>query len=483
MIKKINLFLLVLVLFNFCVSSSSSSLSSGCQQTVYSVSEVSPYVLGSLVVIKGIFCLNSTNGISVVLNVPEEHSNIVYGLDCGDSIGETITCRLSDIYQGQNNANFSSLATVAIVTPIAVPTPSPSPSPSPSSKIAIEPVPVLGISNYIFTNSSCPLGWASYDCSVAFYNESSLPSPSVAGETTFSMSTSNENYSIRLSHVLANLDFQTQLSSLSVNNISSNSNGLSYTLNGTIGSNGQPTLSPWLNQLYYNVDFNRNDGNDDDDDDNEPSFKYSNYKGAYLPLSSSAATITIYPTINPQYLTSVFSHYNGAGEFYMVFEISNKNLTMSKYLSISPFIATSVTLWCEGNVNSMMEISISDIYSFDGSTVPEHAYITVFNSYDYQFINNYSNNSLYVAVVIPQTSSYSPIPMGTYTIQLNINVYDIRSSIIKNRFPPWLIAIIVIIPFIIGISIIAIIIKCVISKRNNYSRIGDHHLHHHHSNH
>ncbi|KAM9998637.1 hypothetical protein ACTFIY_008284 [Dictyostelium cf. discoideum] len=520
MIKKINLFLLVLVLFNFCVSpslssSSSSSSSSECQQTVYSVSEVSPYVIGSLVVIKGIFCLNSTNGISVVLNVPEEHSNIVYGLNCNDltidSIGETITCRLSDIYQGQNNANFSSLTTVAIYTPIPVPTPSPtptptstpspSPTPSPPSKIGV--VPVLGISNYIFTNSSCPQdceingfcdvastcrcneGYASFDCSVKVYNESSLPSPSVGDNfDTFSMSTSNEDFSIRLSHVLANFEFETQLSTLSANNKSSNRNGLSYTLNGTIGSDGQATLSPWLNQLYYNVDFNKNNNNDDDDD-NEPSFKFSNYKGAYLPLSSSAAIITINPTLNPQYLPSAFSHYHGAGEFYMVFEISNKHLTMSKYLSDTPFIARSVTLWREDDVNSMMEISLSDIYSFDESTVPEHAYLNVFNSFDYQFIKNYSNSSLYVAIIIPQTSSYNPIPMGTYTIQLNINVYDIRSSIIKSRFPPWFIALIVIIPSIIGIAIIAIIIKCVLSKRNSYSRIGDHPLnhHHHHSDH
>ncbi|EAL63953.1 hypothetical protein DDB_G0286911 [Dictyostelium discoideum AX4] len=500
MIKKVKLFLLVLVLFNFCVSPSLSSSSSECQQTVYSVSEVSPYVLGSLVVIKGIFCLNSTNGVSVVLNVPEEHSNIVYGLNCNDltidSIGETITCRLSDIYQSQNNnANFSSLTTVAIYTPIPVPTPTPSPTPSPSppSKIGVGPVPVLGISNYIFTNSSCPQnceingfcdvastcrcneGYASFDCSVKVYNESSLPSPSVGDDfDTFSMSTSNEDFSIRLSHVLANLEFQTQLSTLSVNNKSSNSNGLSYTLNGTIGSDGQATLSPWLNQLYYNVDFNIND----DDEDNEPSFKFSNYKGAYLPLSSSAATITINPTIDPQYLPSGFSHYHGFGEFYMIFEISNKHLTMSKYLSATPFIARSVTLWSEENVNSMMEISLSDIYSFDGSTVPEHAYLNVFNSFDYQFIKNYSNSSLYVAIIIPQTSSYNPIPMGTYTIQLNINVYDIRLSISKGRFPPWFIALIVIIPSIIGIAIIAIIIKCVLSKRNSYSRIGDHPLHH-----
>ncbi|KAN0042423.1 hypothetical protein ACTFIV_004988 [Dictyostelium citrinum] len=486
------MFKLALFLFNFFILYSSSS---ECQQKVYSVSEVSPYVLGSLVVIRGIFCLNNTKGISVVLNAPQERTNIEYGLNCDDdltidSMGETITCRLSDIYQGQYSANFSSLTNVMIYTPIPVPSPNQSLS---SSNVGISPVPVLGITNYIFTNSSCPNGcqpngvcdvastcrcnegYASFDCSVKVSNETSLPSPKVSDEfDTFSMSTSNENYSIRLSHILADFSFQTQLSTLSVNNKSSSSEGLSYTINGTIDANGKPTLSPWLNQLYYNVEFNTND---------EPSFTYSNYKGAYLPLSSSAATITINPTLDPQFLSSAFSHYNGAAEYYMVFEISNKHSTMSRYSYDTPRISTSVTLTSQNNTNSIMVISLSDIYSFDQSTVPGHAYLVVFNSFDYQFINNYTSDALYVAVAIPQTSSYNPIPMGTYTIQLSINVYDTHSSIIRARLPPWLIAIIVIIPAIIGISIIAIIIKCVISKRNSYSRINDHSPHHHHGNH
>ncbi|KAK5580092.1 hypothetical protein RB653_000105 [Dictyostelium firmibasis] len=498
MVKKIIL-LFVSIFFSCFVyvssSSSSSSSSSGCVQKIYSVSEVNPYVLGSVLVIKGIFCLNTTDEIKISLYVPEENSNISYGIDCDDSlmidsIGETITCRLSDIYQGSNGVNFTSLTIAVVNTPIPVPNPSKSLS---SSLIGNSPVPVLGTRSYLFTNSTCPSGcekngfcdvastcrcdqgYASFDCSVKVDNSTSLPSPSSLHFDTFTISTSGDAFNIRLSHILANpqesmsdLSYQRQLSTLTAYNKSSNQQGLSYTLNGTSIS----SMKPWLNQLYYNVEFNSN---------NEPSFNYSNYKGSYLPLSSTAAIITVNPTIDPKYLPSQFSAYNGHTGYSMVFEISNLFNNMDGYSSVLSQSLTTITLTGSHAQKSLLVISISDIYSFNQSTVPNHAYIQLLSSSDAEtLIGVTSNQNLYVSVVIPQTTSYNPIPKGAYTVQLNINAYNVDyQSLFNLGLPHWAIALIVCGSVLFVVIIIVIVIKC-IRSRHHYTVINDPHHHNHH---
>ncbi|EAL63989.1 hypothetical protein DDB_G0286983 [Dictyostelium discoideum AX4] len=497
--KKILLFLLILSISfnNYFVSStsSSSSSSSECHQKIFSVSEVNPYNINSLVVIQGIFCLNSTEGIKVSLNVPEEGSNISYGLDCDDSltidsIGETITCRLSDNYSGKNAVNFTTLAIVMVYTPIPVPTPTP--SKTPTKQIAVGPVPVLGTSKYIFTNSSCPSGCsengfcdvgntcrcnqnqASFDCSVRVYNQTSLPSPIVQAFNTFSMSSSNEQFSVVLSHIIANpagstsdISMVSQLSQYAVSGNSSSKVGLSFTLDGTTYTNGKPSSKPWLNQLQYDVGFTSVE---------EPSFSYENYKGAYLPLSSSAATITLTPTININYLPTVYYTTSGGATYSMIFKISNQHDSMSGYSNVFSETSNSITLSSGDGKNSLMVISLSDIYSFNQTTAPNHAYLSLLPNPGSSLISNYDSDSLYVSVNIP--SIYSTNNQNPYTIQLNINVYDIDTSS-HSKLPKWALGLIVGFSVFIGIVIIFIIAKYIKTKRHNYSRINDHHHHGH----
>ncbi|KAM9977827.1 hypothetical protein ACTFIR_011701 [Dictyostelium discoideum] len=499
--KKIILFLLILSISfnNYFVSStsssSSSSSSSECHQKIFSVSEVNPYNINSLVVIQGIFCLNSTEGIKVSFSVPEEGSNISYGLDCDDSltidsIGETITCRLSDYYSGNNAVNFSTLAIVMVYTPIPVPTPTPSKTPT---KQNVGPVPVLGTGKYIFTNSSCPSGCsengfcdvgntcrcsqnqASFDCSVRVYNQTSLPSPKVQAFNTFSMSSSNEQFSVVLSHIIANpagstsgISMISQLSQYAVNNHSSSNDGLSFTMDGTTYTNGKPSSKPWLNQLQYDVLFTSLE---------EPSFSYENYKGAYLPLSSSAATITLTPTINLYYLPSVYYTTSGGATYSMIFKISNQHDSMSGYSNVFSETSNSITLSSGDGKNSLMVISLSDIYSFNQTTAPNHAYLSLLPiSYSY-LITNYDSDSLYVSVNIP--SIYSTNNQNPYTIQLNINVYDIDPSS-PSKLPKWALGLIVGFSVFISIIIIFTIAKYIKTKRQKYSIINDHHHHHDH---
>ncbi|KAN0006616.1 hypothetical protein ACTFIU_003330 [Dictyostelium citrinum] len=494
--KKIILFLLILsISFNYFVSSSSSS-SSECHQQISSISEVNPYNMGSLVVIQGTFCLNSTEEIKISFSVPESGSNIAYGLDCDDSLtidsnGETITCRLSDYYHGTNPVNFTTLASVMVYTPIPVPTPTPSKTPT-TSKIG--PVPVLGTRNYLFVNSSCPSGCsengfcdagntcrcnqnqASFDCSVRVYNETSLPSPKAVDINTFSMSSSNEEFSVVLSHIIANpsgspsdISMVSQLSQYAVIGNSSSKNNLYYKLDGTTYTNGKPSSKPWLNLLQYYVSFISVE---------KPSFSYMVYRGAYLPTSSSAASIQFSPTININYLPSVYFTTNGGATYSMVFKISNQHDSMSGYSTVFSETSNSIALSSGDGKNSLMVISLSDIYSFNQSIAPNHAYLSVLpSSLSSSLISNYDSDSLYVSVNIP--SIYSTANQNTYTMQLNINVYDIIDPSTHNKLPQWALGLIVGVSVIIGIIIILVIIKYIKTKRHHYSRINDHHHHGH----
>ncbi|KAN0055810.1 hypothetical protein ACTA71_011697 [Dictyostelium dimigraforme] len=479
--------------------------SSGCKQYVSSISEVNPFDSNATIQIVGEFCLYNTTDVQISMTL--SGSNIIYSCDNPtiDPLGQIITCTIDfglDINQS-SSFNFNEFNTVFIKTPIPVPDDSSSSTSNNNNNnnnnktLSISPVRVLGSNTYLYTNQSCPEkckdhgvcsfgsiclckdGYASFDCSHKITNDA-LSLPIGIDYSTFGMVTRNDIFNIKLISVITSTITSSSSSSTSYqqqditdsNTVNQNetSNGLSFST--TINEDS------WLNTIKYMVNYSKNS--------NSTTNKLINYHGAYLPISSVSSQIVIEPTINTIYLLNNGNTLNSS--FEMILQIENSNNDMD---SVSWEISDSNNsiLFNNKKTDSLVLFSLSDIYSFNQSVVPNHAHFRLLSNDEILTLLNHSNDasaestysvdSIYLSIVIQQQLN-TINTTGTYQIQLVVNAYNYSTL----KFPEWAIALIIVgavASFAFVLFIVVLVIRKKRQQRNvnvNNSEEEDHHHHH-----
>ncbi|EAL73410.1 hypothetical protein DDB_G0267914 [Dictyostelium discoideum AX4] len=505
---KIISFLFFIIYLNKCFSYEylSTTSSSECKQYVSSISEVNPFESNAKVQIVGEFCLYNTTGVQISMTL--SGSNIIYSCDDPtiDPLSQIISCTINfGLDKNQSTTfNFNQFNTVFIKTPIPIPDDSDSDSSSSgsSSTLSISPVRVLGSNTYLYTNQSCPgkckdhgvcsigstclcnEGYASFDCSHKITNDA-LSLPVGIDYSTFAMVTRNDIFNIKLQSVLTSSSSSSSSSTYQQQDIidsniidkNETSNGLSFS---TIVNENS-----WLNTIKYMANYSKNS--------NSTLNKFINYHGAYLPISSVSSQILIEPTINTQYL---LNNGNGNGTtFEMILQIENSNNDM---YSVSWEISdtNNSILFNNKKTNSLILFSLSDIYCFNQSIVPNHAHLRLLSNDEILKLLNhsstdttstestYSVDSVYLSIVIPQQQQQLNNSTGTYQVQFAINAYNYSTL----KFPEWAIALIIV-GAVASFAFVLFILVLIIRKKRqlknlsvNNSEENNNHHHHHHNN-
>ncbi|KAN0055808.1 hypothetical protein ACTA71_011695 [Dictyostelium dimigraforme] len=435
-----------------------------CTPEILTVSETNPYNPNSPIEITGTFCTKNITMVS--FNVGGSKQLQCENIIINDS-EDSITCSLSNALEPTTipPINFNQFYNLSIQY----------------IGITNNAISNINFPYYLYVNSSCPKGcknhgicdigntcrckndYASFNCAYKVKNESLLPLPTGTDFNQFKFTTTNDVFNIKFSHMLATQSYSSpsSSSSSSITNFEQIDISNQYLIeeSSTISGLGfiSSNKSSWLNYLYYNVDYF-------DRQSTSSSFSFRNFRGSYLPESSTSSLISIQPVINPILI-------NNNNTFEIVFELSNlKNNMDSIKWEISE--SGNSILVNDQKSHSLLLFSLADIYDFDDEIYPSHSFLKILNTNDQSNINpsnliNYSKNSMYLSISITQ-STFNQTSLGSYFIRLMINAYDTPGVQLQG----WEIALIVfasVALFSFIVFVIILIVKARLAKRRSRS--------------